>query len=39
MYERAKGRFYPSSTSGRIMSKLTLAYSSRLDNCTVIGFK
>ena len=39
MYERAKGRFYPSSTSGKIMNKLTLVYSSRLDNCTVIGFK
>jgi len=39
MYERAKSRFYPSSTSGKIMNKLTLVYSSRLDNCTVIGFK
>jgi len=38
-YERAKGRFHPSSTSGKIMNKLSLAYSSRLDNCTVIGFK
>ena len=39
MYERAKSRFYPSSTSGKIMNKLTFIYSSRLDNCTVIGFK
>jgi 2-polyprenyl-3-methyl-5-hydroxy-6-metoxy-1,4-benzoquinol methylase len=39
MYERARGIFYPSSTLGKIMSKLTLAYSSRLDTCTVIGFK
>ena len=39
MYDRAKSRFYPSSTSGKIMNKLTLVYSSRLDNCTVIGFK
>jgi len=39
MYERAESRFYPSSTSGKIMNKLTLVYSSRLDNCTVIGFK
>jgi 2-polyprenyl-3-methyl-5-hydroxy-6-metoxy-1,4-benzoquinol methylase len=39
MYERAKGQFYPSSTSGKIMNKLTLAYSSSLGNCTVIGFK
>lgn len=38
-YERAKGRFHPSSTSGKIMNELSLAYSSRLDNCTVIGFK
>jgi 2-polyprenyl-3-methyl-5-hydroxy-6-metoxy-1,4-benzoquinol methylase len=39
VYERAKGLFHPSSISGKIMNKLTLAYSSRLDNCTVIGFK
>jgi 2-polyprenyl-3-methyl-5-hydroxy-6-metoxy-1,4-benzoquinol methylase len=39
VYERAKGLFHPSSTSGKIMNKLTLAYPSRLDNCTVIGFK
>lgn len=39
VYELAKGLFHPSSTSGKIMNKLTLAYSSRLDNCTVIGFK
>jgi len=39
MYERAKGPFYPSSTLGKIMNKLALVYPSRLDNCTVIGFK
>jgi 2-polyprenyl-3-methyl-5-hydroxy-6-metoxy-1,4-benzoquinol methylase len=39
MYERAKGLFHPSSTSGKIMNKLILVYPSRLDNCTVIGFK
>ena len=39
MYEQAKDQFHPSSTSGRIMNKLTLAYSSGLGNCTVIGFK
>ncbi len=39
MYERAKGRFHPSSASGKIMNKLTLVYSSSLGNCTVIGFK
>jgi len=38
-YERAEGLFHPSSTSGRIMNKLRFAYPSRLDNCTVIGFK
>ena len=39
IYELTKGLFNPSSTSGKIMNKLTFAYSSRLDNCTVIGFK
>jgi len=39
VYERAKGLFHPSSTSGEIMNKLTLAYPSRLNICTVIGFK
>jgi len=39
VYELVKGLFHPSSTSGKIMNKLTFAYSSRLDNCTVIGFK
>jgi len=39
MYERAKGLFHPNSTSGKIMNKLILVYPSRLDNCTVIGFK
>jgi 2-polyprenyl-3-methyl-5-hydroxy-6-metoxy-1,4-benzoquinol methylase len=39
LYERAKGLFYPGSTSGRMMNKLILVYPSRLDNCTVIGFK
>jgi 2-polyprenyl-3-methyl-5-hydroxy-6-metoxy-1,4-benzoquinol methylase len=39
MYERAKDQFNPGSTSGKILNKLTLAYSSGLGNCTVIGFK
>jgi len=39
MYERAKDQFNPGSTSGKIMNKLTLAYSSGLGNCTVIGIK
>jgi 2-polyprenyl-3-methyl-5-hydroxy-6-metoxy-1,4-benzoquinol methylase len=39
MYEWAKDQFHPSATSGKIMNKLTLSYSSELGNCTVIGFK
>ncbi len=39
IYEQARRQFHPSSTSGKIMDKLTLAYSSRLGNCTVIGLK
>jgi 2-polyprenyl-3-methyl-5-hydroxy-6-metoxy-1,4-benzoquinol methylase len=39
IYERAKGVFHHKSTSGKIMNKLILVYPSRLDNCTVIGFK
>ncbi len=39
MYERSKDQFNPGSNSGKIMNKLTLAYSSGLGNCTVIGFK
>ncbi len=39
MYERIKGIFHHNSTSGKIMNKLILVYTSRLDNCTVIGFK
>jgi 2-polyprenyl-3-methyl-5-hydroxy-6-metoxy-1,4-benzoquinol methylase len=39
VYELTKGLFNPGSTSGKITNKLTFAYSSRLDNCTVIGFK
>jgi 2-polyprenyl-3-methyl-5-hydroxy-6-metoxy-1,4-benzoquinol methylase len=39
MYKRAEGLFHPGSISGKIMSKLRFAYSARLDNCTVIGFK
>jgi len=39
VYELTKGLFNPGSTSGKIMNKLTFVYSSRLDNCTVIGFK
>jgi 2-polyprenyl-3-methyl-5-hydroxy-6-metoxy-1,4-benzoquinol methylase len=39
MYESAKGLFYPGAISAKIMNKVTLAYPSRLDTCTVIGFK
>jgi len=38
-YEQARDQFHPGSTSGRIMNRLTLTYSSGLGNCTVIGFK
>lgn len=39
IYERAKDVFHRNSTSGKIMNKLILVYPSRLDSCTVIGFK
>jgi 2-polyprenyl-3-methyl-5-hydroxy-6-metoxy-1,4-benzoquinol methylase len=39
IYKLAKGLFNPGSIPGKIMNKLTFAYSSRLDTCTVIGFK
>ena len=39
VYESAKGLFYPGAISGKIMNGLMLAYPSRLDSCTVIGFK
>jgi len=39
VYRRVKALFHPGSASGKIMNKLTLAYPSKLDNCTVIGFK
>jgi 2-polyprenyl-3-methyl-5-hydroxy-6-metoxy-1,4-benzoquinol methylase len=39
MYERTEGLLHPGSTTGKIMNKLRFAYPSRLDSCTVIGFK
>jgi len=39
LYEPLKGLFYPSSMLGKILNKIMLTYSSKLDNCTIIGFK
>jgi 2-polyprenyl-3-methyl-5-hydroxy-6-metoxy-1,4-benzoquinol methylase len=38
-YERVKSLFNSDSISGKIMNKIVLAYSSRLNFATVIGFK
>ena len=39
LYEPLKDLFHPRSMLGKVMNKMVLAYSSKLDNCTVIGFK
>jgi len=39
LYEPLKDLFYPSYMLGKILNKMILTYSSKLDNCTVIGFK
>ena len=39
LYELLKDLFYPSSILGKVLNKIMLTYSSKLDNCTVIGFK
>jgi len=39
IYEPLKALFHPSTISGKIMNKLVLPYPSRLDNCTMTGFK
>jgi 2-polyprenyl-3-methyl-5-hydroxy-6-metoxy-1,4-benzoquinol methylase len=39
LYEPLRGLFGPGSILGRAMNKMMLTYSSRLDNCTMIGFK
>lgn len=39
LYEPLRGLFGPSSVLGRSMNRMMLAYSSRLDNCTMVGFK
>jgi len=39
IYKSLKALFYPASIIGKIMNKMVLIYPSRLDNCTVIGFK
>jgi 2-polyprenyl-3-methyl-5-hydroxy-6-metoxy-1,4-benzoquinol methylase len=38
-YERVRSLFNPDTISGKIMDKIVLAYSSRLNFATVIGFK
>jgi len=38
-YEPLKDLLYPSSFLGKITNKIILKYPSKLDNCTVIGFK
>jgi 2-polyprenyl-3-methyl-5-hydroxy-6-metoxy-1,4-benzoquinol methylase len=39
LYEPLRDWFRPGSILGKAMNKMTLAYSSSLDNCTIIGFK
>lgn len=39
LYEPLRGLVGPNSILGRGMNRMALAYSSRLDNCTMIGFK
>jgi len=39
MYERVKVSLFPDSPLGKIMSRIMVVYPSRLDNCTVVGFK
>ncbi len=38
-YERVKASFNPDSILGKIMNKIMLVYSSKLNFSTVIGFK
>jgi 2-polyprenyl-3-methyl-5-hydroxy-6-metoxy-1,4-benzoquinol methylase len=39
IYEKAKALLSPGCTLGRIMNRIMVLYPSRLDNCTIIGFK
>ena len=39
LYKPLRNLFSLNSTSGKIMNKIVLTYSSTRDNCTVIGFK
>jgi 2-polyprenyl-3-methyl-5-hydroxy-6-metoxy-1,4-benzoquinol methylase len=39
LYERANALFHPGSVLGKIANNITFIYPSRLDNCTMIGFK
>ncbi|RLC64679.1 MAG: hypothetical protein DRI01_02965 [Chloroflexi bacterium] len=38
-YESLKGLSHPRSRLAKALNKMVLTYSSKLDNCTVIGFK
>jgi 2-polyprenyl-3-methyl-5-hydroxy-6-metoxy-1,4-benzoquinol methylase len=38
-YERLKALFNPDSILGKILNKIVLIYSSRLNHCVVLGFK
>ncbi len=39
VYEPLRDLFGPGSGLGRGLNRMTLAYPSRLDNCTIVGFK
>ena len=39
LYEPLRGLLHPSSILGKATNKMMFAYSSRLDNCTIVGFK
>ena len=39
LYDALKGLFGPDSLMGRAMNKIVIPYSSRLDNCTMVGVK
>lgn len=38
-YERLKALFNPNSILGKVLNKIMLIYSSRLNHCVVLGFK
>jgi hypothetical protein len=38
-YEQIKALFNPDSILGKVLNKIMLIYSSRLNHCVVLGFK